>query len=128
MNPTSPDPDPIDPGEPPLTMAVLLRRCSDDAGFAVRLLRLFTRQLPLLAAAVERAVAEGDPRDITRAAHAFRGVASTMAAGELADVLKRIESATGPGVASDLMPALRVEVDRCVAFTPQAVRVLCRAA
>ena len=117
-NPVTPEAD-----QPPMTMAVLLRRCSDDAAFAMRLLQMFEKQLPTLLSAIEFAAIGGDGSGTARAAHALRGVAATMAADPLSDICHQIEVASEE-LARDLLPALRSEVRRCAEFTQQAKRSL----
>jgi two-component system, sensor histidine kinase and response regulator len=57
----------------------------------------FVRQAPDRLAALAAAVASGTGVDIAKAAHVYRGAAATIGAGELAELLERVETAARAG-------------------------------
>jgi HPt (histidine-containing phosphotransfer) domain-containing protein len=57
----------------------------------------FVRQAPDRLAALAAAMASGTGADIAKAAHVYRGAAATIGAGELAELLERVETAARAG-------------------------------
>ena len=76
------------------------------------LLATFAEDAPTRFAALEQAARDRDPKEIERAAHAFKSGAGTIRATFLADMLAEIETAGRTGhlqIASDLIEPMRNE-------------------
>jgi HPt (histidine-containing phosphotransfer) domain-containing protein len=95
----------------PWTPDALLERLGGDTALAREMTALFVEECPNMLTAVREAVAVGDPDDIRRAAHAFKGsVANFLHDGPAATALA-IEQAGRERRVGDA-PALLARLER----------------
>ncbi len=116
---------------PPIDRPSLVERCMGDAAFSCLILGKFQARVGEMVAAVERAAAGGDVAALGRAAHAVKGAAANLSAEGLRAAAGEIEAAAHAGDAAAVGPVvveLRAEADRCLAYIPQLVADLQRAA
>jgi signal transduction histidine kinase/DNA-binding response OmpR family regulator/HPt (histidine-containing phosphotransfer) domain-containing protein len=70
---------------------VLLNRVSGDHALMAEVIRLFLEDLPSRRAAIDAAVAAGDPVALRESAHALKGAAATVTANALAEAAAALE-------------------------------------
>jgi two-component system sensor histidine kinase/response regulator len=75
----------------------LLERVESDEDLLRELLALFQEDLPWSRAALQTAIAGGDPREIERAAHRLKGMLANLSAKTPASLAAEIESAARAG-------------------------------
>ena len=107
----------------PFALAELSERCMDNAAVAALLLDKFETQLNADIREIEQRLVTGDTGQIARTAHALKGAAGAVAAAALEGLAAEIEimarSDQLDSIARELS-ALRVEVERCLAYLPVA--------
>jgi HPt (histidine-containing phosphotransfer) domain-containing protein len=109
----------------PIDVAVLLDRCMDDAGLALKVLRVFEEQTSETLKGLERCAKLGaggaSVEEAARRAHALRGSAGAIGANILFEVATRLEEAAHAGTveaAERLALEVVAELRRCVACMP----------
>lgn len=120
-------PSPISDQIHPLDPAALLERCMGDASIADVLLTKLETQLLRDLRILESAVPQGDVGATARVSHALKGAAGTVAAEPIRALASSIESLAKRGLLDDAsaeLDRLRDEIDRCIAFLPQARRLV----
>jgi len=107
----------------PLAVEVLADRCMGDISIASLLLDKFQRQLTLDVPDIERSLSDGGAAAVARTAHGLKGAAGAVAAEGVLAIAATIESLAQENRLVEViahMAVLRTEVERCMAFLPQA--------
>jgi CheY-like chemotaxis protein/HPt (histidine-containing phosphotransfer) domain-containing protein len=121
-------PDPAASKEmPPLNIGELCARCANDIEFTQRLLHKFQDRVADDLAALARNITERKLDEATRLAHSLKGSAANLAAPAVRAVAAEIEAMGRAGdvsQAQDALQRLQREVDRCLAYIPQAIASL----
>ncbi|HVU64066.1 MAG TPA: Hpt domain-containing protein [Phycisphaerales bacterium] len=115
----------------PIDVGVLLERCMDDAGLALRVLMVFQDQTSETLKGLERCASlstTGTSVDeVARRAHALRGSAGAIGATGLFDVASKLEEAAHAGTISlteRLAGEVAAELKRCMDCVPSVKREL----
>jgi HPt (histidine-containing phosphotransfer) domain-containing protein len=95
-----PDPTVLDPS----AISNLRELVGDDPEALSELVEDFLNETPPLVHALRAAVADGDPRQVHRAAHTLKGLGDTFGATAMAELCRRAESHDGQ--ASDMAPVV----------------------
>jgi len=114
-------------GLPPINHEELLQRCMGSLDFAEEILSDFAADLPTGIEAVSRSIAESDAQGVREAAHALKGAAGIVGAGEVRRVTAALESAGRSGRLEDaaaLLDELNVESRRFLDAVPRVRKEL----
>ena len=107
----------------PLILEEFSERCMGDPAIAMVLLEKFEAQLHRDLEEMEQGLASGDGDRIACTAHALKGAAAAVAATAIRRVAAEVETLARDNRLDQLataLPALRSEIDRCVAYIPSA--------
>jgi ammonium transporter, Amt family len=124
---TKPDQAKAAPLEAPFDVKAMLARSLGDPKFAHKILDMFQRRAALDVKQLRKFVAAGEADNAQRIAHNLKSVASHLEAGELREIAFELEQA---GARRDLqfiadhLAQLDVEVRRCTAYIPGAIKQL----
>jgi signal transduction histidine kinase/CheY-like chemotaxis protein/HPt (histidine-containing phosphotransfer) domain-containing protein len=111
----------------PLNVSELCARCLNNVEFTQRILLKFQDRVLDDLASLTRTIASGKMEEATRLAHSLKGSAANLAAPAVRAVAAEIETLSRAGDAAQAEEALRrlrAEVERCLAYIPQAVASL----
>jgi HPt (histidine-containing phosphotransfer) domain-containing protein len=124
------DPNPIN-SEKPIDVALLLDRCMDDAGLALKVLKVFEDQTGETLKGLQRcaslAANGATVEEAARRAHALRGSAGAIGATQLFNIASELEEAAHAGtvaLAEQLAAAVAAELRRCVECMPSVKQQL----
>lgn len=112
---------------PPLKIEELSERCMGSTKVALLVLDKFAAQLAADLPALERHLAARSGPEVAGVAHALKGAAGAVAAGQLRDVAAAMETLARRSEFATLtseLSALQREVDRCLRFIPSARQLL----
>ena len=85
-------PEPISgPAGPPIDREALMKRVGGDEDLFREIVRLFLVDCPIRVAAIQAAVAGGDPEEVRTAAHALKGSAGNLSALALTAAARTLE-------------------------------------
>jgi HPt (histidine-containing phosphotransfer) domain-containing protein len=109
--------------EPPILLGELIDRCMGSVEVVNLLLGKFEALLPNEVRKIETMCAAADLEGIAATAHALKGAAGAMAAKKIqsiaGDLLALARERRIDGIAA-LLPLIRAEADRCLAYLPEA--------
>ncbi|WP_168215744.1 hybrid sensor histidine kinase/response regulator [Roseimaritima ulvae] len=109
----------------PIDTRILMERCMGDVAFAENLLQSFASDGPQRLKLIARHTRDNDPQAVGEVAHALKGLAGIMTAGELQELADQVESAGKSGdidAVRDLLSELTACMDQCIAYVPQATQ------
>lgn len=109
---------------PPIDTPTLMENCMGNAALIGMLFTKFEAQARGDLVAIAEGIRGGDAGATCKTAHALKGAAGALAARGVQAVAARIESAARAGElaeAAACIEALQLEVDRCLAFLPDAL-------
>jgi HPt (histidine-containing phosphotransfer) domain-containing protein len=107
----------------------LAARCMGNATIAGMLLEKFEQQLRKDVESISARAAEHDAARLAGIAHALKGAAASVAAGDVRAAAARIEFLAREDSLDSIqreIELLRGEIDRCLAYLPEAKRELAR--
>lgn len=107
----------------PLDPPSLLANCMGNASLVAMLLDKFEKQAREDTVRIEHAIAAGDAGQVARHAHALKGAAGALTAGDIHRTAAAIELAARQSqldAAEQLLIDLRSDVERCLAYLPTA--------
>ncbi|HEY3243118.1 MAG TPA: response regulator, partial [Phycisphaerae bacterium] len=119
-------PDAIE-SAPPFDLHELLQIWGDDREFLAKIVRGFQASIGNELAKLADAVTKGDAEHVMQLAHALNGAAGYLKADRLRAAAAALEQTAMLGTlqsADSLLRALRVEVERYLAYAPQALASL----
>ena len=111
------------PGQDPVNLEQLVRRCMGRVELAERLLKSFESRFPDDLCKVEECLAKVDTTELSRLVHQLKGAAANISAPELYAILARLEQAVRaqqPVVAHDCLTEVHQAWDRFQQFTSLA--------
>jgi PAS domain S-box-containing protein len=111
----------------PIDVPSLLKRCSGKAALAEKLLGKFELQLAGQIESLKQTIADHDQETLARVAHTIKGSAANLSAEGirgLAGELEHLFKNAAYDDAEQCLQRLANEVQRCVAFLPQAIAEL----
>ncbi|MFQ5501113.1 MAG: ATP-binding protein [Phycisphaerae bacterium] len=115
---------------PPFDVDDLIARWGHDPDLVGRLIERFRHHCQADLEAIEERFQAGDCEQLARSAHHLKGSAHYLSADRLGDVAARLEAKCRAGDLSGArgsLEELRVELTRCLEFTPQAMEAVARA-
>jgi ammonium transporter, Amt family len=125
------DPDAPQPPEtaasmnaPPLNVGELCARCLNNVDFTRRILSKFQDRVSEDLACLARTIADKKMAEAARLAHSLKGSAANLAAPAVRAAAAEIETLSRAGdvaQAEEALQCLRAEVERCLAYIPQAI-------
>jgi ammonium transporter, Amt family len=123
-----PVPESVAPvGASPLNVGELCARCMNNVEFTQRILLKFQDRVAEDLACLTRTITDGKMDEAARLAHSLKGSAANLAAPAVRSVAAEIETLSRAGDAAQVEEALRrlrAEVERCLAYIPQAIASL----
>jgi Amt family ammonium transporter len=112
------------PGAPPVNVKELCDRCMNNVEFVHKILTKFQNRVVDDLACLARTIAERKLEEAARLAHALKGAAANLAAPAVRGAAAEIETLSRQGEvaqAEEAVARLRVAVDQCLAYIPQAI-------
>lgn len=113
----------------PLLVSELRERCMDSVDIATLLLQKFEDQIRRDLPDIEKSLVAHDASAMARTAHALKGAAGAVAAPAIREAAAKIELLAKQNSLETMIEAidsLRAEVERCIAFLPEARQALHR--
>jgi HPt (histidine-containing phosphotransfer) domain-containing protein len=116
-----PDPKPVvgPPEDPPIRLALALRRVEGDLDLLEELVKTFQEDLPGRIERLRAAIERGDPQDAARSAHSLRGPLGILGAEQAQALAEHLETFGSGGrldEAATLYRTFEREVARVSAF------------
>jgi HPt (histidine-containing phosphotransfer) domain-containing protein len=111
----------------PVEIESLLARCMGDKDFTAEMLELFRQQATAHVAELDRLQALGDAAAMTKPAHGLKGSAANLSAMKLTELTAALETAgksADLAAATELLPQVRAEFDRVLAYFPTILKTL----
>jgi PAS domain S-box-containing protein len=108
----------------PLNVSELSARCMNNIDFTRRILGKFQDRVAEDLAALARTLADKKMVEAAQLAHSLKGAAANLAAPAVRATAAEVETLSRAGdmaQAEEALRRLRVEVDRCLAYIPQAI-------
>jgi signal transduction histidine kinase/HPt (histidine-containing phosphotransfer) domain-containing protein len=112
-----------DADSPAIDSHALLKQCQNDLELATGALDIFGRRSAVDLVALEKAIQSGRGQETSSLAHGLKGIARHLGANRLSEIASRIEklgSDAEERTVEQSLRELRAELERCVAFIPQA--------
>jgi CheY-like chemotaxis protein/HPt (histidine-containing phosphotransfer) domain-containing protein len=114
-------------GPAPFEVDLLLERCMGQAQTVEMILNEFEKQAVADVEEMTRSMKRDDGDGLWRVAHALKGASGMLSAAALADLAYRLEQMGRAGTLNDadqLLAQLNQEVQRCVAYLPEAREII----
>ncbi len=111
----------------PFQAAHLLERCLSDRDFCTTLVQKFATRAAELSLALDQAALHHDAAELSRQAHAIKGMAANLSADALqtwAAALERALRAGNEGSIRPLVARVRAEMQRCIEAVPSVIEQL----
>jgi len=105
--------------EPPVRVALALRRADGDTELLKELVTTFKEDLPERVALLKEAIRRGDPQEIFRAAHSLAGPLGILGAAKALSLAQELEALGRMGQLEDISTicaAFEREITRVAAF------------